>query len=589
MATGVSGSMSTYTSTYIIAEVDYSETYDVATNASSVTASLWYKRTNNYGYATTSPGTFYVNINGTNYSVYSGTFTIPANDTSWHKVGEKTVTGITHNANGAKSITIGGSHSTTATNVAYLNFSMSETVALTTIPRASKPTASKSAVTLNGSDSVVINTNRASSSFTHTLTFTVGSNTVTVNNVGASYTWTPGVAYWMPYMTNKSMTVTVNCTTYNGSTQIGSVQSTSFTLNVNTAIYHPAIISIEHSDINDATTALETDGTYIKGYSNLSLSTTVTVNSADYGSVVKTVKITHNGVTHTSTNTTEAIEFTVLYSSIVNGDTIVIKVTDNRGVEVSHTVNLTVIQYDVPKLSTIDIKRVNDNDQESETGEKLRYTLSSTVFWGSFGQVNNSLKVYSRYKQPNASDYSAWTLERTIPTSETGQYKSYEITGTCSGTYSSSSQFDVQILVTDELGSASRSTIVLEGIPVIAWGPTYFDVYGSLHVHDREDITNFISIDANGNGLSKILKTQWFTSGAVSCTANSANSVSITVTVPTGYTFVGVIQTCSNGNVVPCYCNSGLSGGAVTVWWRNATSSTLSNTTFSVNVLFIRT
>lgn len=497
MATGVSGSMSTNASTYIVADVDYSETYDVASNASSVTASLWYKRTNSYAYATTSPGNFYVKINGTDYLVYSGTFTIPGNDTNWHKVGEKTVTGITHNADGSKSITIGGSHSTTATNVAYLNFNLSKSVALTTIPRASKPSASKSAVTLDGSDSVIINTNRASSSFTHTLAITVGGHTVTVNNVGASYTWAPGVAYWMPFMTSKSMTVTVSCTTYSGSTQIGSTQSTSFTLNVNTAVYHPAILSIEHSDINADTVALETDGTYIKGFSNLSLSTTVTVNSADYGSVVKSVQITHNGITRTYTNDLGTIEFTVAYSSIVGANTIVIKVTDNRGVEVSQTVNLTVIQYDVPKLSAIQIKRVNENNQESETGVYLKYKLASTVFWGSFGQINNALKIYSRYKLPSAQSYSGWFLEDTINTAGTDQYKSYEINGTCAGEYSSSTQFDVQIKVEDELGNAVLYVKVLEGIPVFALGPDHFDVYGSVHIHDREDVMKYITLDSD--------------------------------------------------------------------------------------------
>lgn len=373
----------------------------------------------------------------------------------------------------------------------------SGTITLPTIARASTPSVSKQSMTLDGSDSVTIDTNRKSSSFTHTLAISVGGNTVTINNVGASYTWVPGVAYWMPYMTNKSMTVTVNCTTYSGSTQIGSVQSTSFTLNVNTAVYHPAILSIEHSDINEDTVALETDGTYIKGFSNLSLSTNVTVNSADYGSLVQSVTITHNGISRVYTNSLGVIEFEVAYSTIVGADSIVIKVTDNRGVEVSQTVNLTVIPYDVPRLSAIEIKRVNGSDQESETGVYLRYKVSSTVFWGSFGQVNNALKIYSRYKLPSAQNYSAWTLEDTISTSGTAQYKSYEITGTCDGEYSSSTQFDVQIKVEDELGNAVLYAKVLEGIPVYAWGKDHFDIYGSLHLHDREDVMKYITINAD--------------------------------------------------------------------------------------------
>ena len=401
---------------------------------------------------------------------------------------------VAHNDDGTCSI----SYTATGTRPSgTATYEESGTITLPTIARASKPSVSKQSMTLDGSDSVVISTNRKSSSFTHTLAISVGGNTVTINNVGASYEWVPGVAYWMPYMTNKSMTVTVSCTTYNGSTRIGSVQSTSFTLNVNTAIYHPAILSIEHSDINADTVALETDGTYIKGFSNLSLSTNVTVNSADYGSLVQSVTITHNGISRVYTNSLGVIEFEVAYSTIVSANTIIIKVTDNRGVEVSQTVNLTVIPYDVPRLSAIEIKRVNANDQESETGVYLRYKLSSTVFWGSFGQVNNALKVYSRYKLPSAQNYSGWFLEQTINTAGTDQYKSYEITGTCDGEYSSSTQFDVQLKVEDELGNAVLYAKVLEGIPVFAWGADHFDIYGTLHIHDREDVSQYVTLSSS--------------------------------------------------------------------------------------------
>ena len=393
---------------------------------------------------------------------------------------------------------------------------------LPTIPRASNPTVSTSSLTVGGS--LTINTNRKSSSFTHTITVSCGGHSVTYNNVGASQSFTATTSEWMPYMTNKSMTATVSCTTYNGTKQIGSAQSCSFTLNVDTSVYHPAIISIEHSDINADTVALETEGTYIKGFSNLSLSTTVTVNSADYGSVVQSVKITHNGVTRTFTNDLGVIEFTVAYAIIVSANTIVIKVTDNRGVEVSQTLNLTVIQYDVPKLSAIEIKRVNASEQESETGIYLKYRLSSTVFWGSFGQVNNELKVYSRSKLPSAQNYSEWTLENTINTAGTDQYTSYEITGTCNGEYSSSTQFDVQIKVEDKLGNAVLYAKVLEGIPVFAWGADHFDVYGSFHIHDREDPSQYVTFSSSDS----LVMHNYSWSGSWSNNSSASRTIQIT-------------------------------------------------------------
>lgn len=426
---------------------------------------------------------------------------------------------VAHNDDGTCSITYTATGTRPDGDASYEE---SGTITLPTIARASKPTVSTDTLVMG--NSLQIDTHRASSSFTHTITVTCGGHSVTYNNVGTSVQFVAGSSEWMPHMTSKSMTATVSCTTYNGSTRIGSAQSTSFTLNVDTSVYHPAILSIEHSDVNADTVALETEGTYIKGFSNLSLSTTVTVNSADYGSVVQSVKITHNGVTRTFTNDLGVIEFTVAYSIIVSANNIVIKVTDNRGVEVSQTVNLTVIQYDVPKLSAIEIKRVNASEQESETGTYLKYRLSSTVFWGSFGQVNNELKVYSRSKLPSAQNYSEWALENTINTAGTDQYTSYEITGTCNGEYSSSTQFDVQIKVEDKLGNAVLYAKVLEGIPVFAWGADHFDVYGSFHIHDREDPSQYVTFSSSDS----LVMRNYSWSGSWSNNSSASRTIQIT-------------------------------------------------------------
>ena len=487
---------------------------------------------------------------------------------------------INHSADGTGTLSMSGA----CTGNLGMNINLSGSIALPTIPRASKPTASKTSMTLDGSDSVTIQTHRASASFTHTLRFTVGSNTVTVNNVGTSYTWTPGVAYWMPFMTSKSMTVTVSCVTYNGSTQIGSVQSCSFTLNVDASVYKPLINSVAHEDTNSTTVALTGDAqTYVKGKSNLSVTVSLGINNTDYNSTLASARIaTAYGTAqnYTLSGTSQTITFS---ENGITSPSITVTVTDNRGVTATMTINLTLIPYDVPRLSAIEIKRVNGSDQESDTGVYLKYKLSSTVFWGSFGQVSNALKVYIRYKLPSAQNYSAWTLEDTIGTSGTAQYKSYEITGTCDGEYSSSTQFDVQLKVEDELGNAMLYARVLEGIPVYAWGADHFDVYGSFHIHDREDPSQYLTVDHNG-----YIRADQFTSASTSCAANSAGSVMVNVTVPSGYKFLSIAQVWSNGNVVPCYSSSSaLNNGQITVWWRNPTSSAMT-ATFSVKVLFVR-
>lgn len=507
---------------------------------------------------------------------------------SWTDVGGSNYWGsVTHSDDGTCTV------SATATGYRFngVAFSTSESITLPTIPRASNPTVSKNTVVLNGTDSLTINTNRASSSFTHTIKVVVGSNSATFNNVGASYSFAPTPSIWMPYMTSYSMTATVTCTTYNGTTQIGSAQTCTFTMQVDTSEYKPTINVQEISDSNPTTSALETSGTFIRGYSNLSLTVSFGTNNSDYDSALASATITCGNVssTYSLSGTTGTVSFT---RNGLTESSATVAVTDSRGYTVSSSVTLSVVAYSPVSIKTITCERANSSGVHSETGTSVNYKILCNVFCGSFGQVDNTVNVYSESKLATASTYDTQVLEQTLQPTGTGAVQTdYIIPGvTGADTYSASSAYDIKFTVTDALSTATITAIrVTEGIPIFAWGEDHFDVYGTLHVHDREDITDYLSITPQGGGLSGILKTQWFTSASVSCTANYASSVSINITIPTGYTYVGVIQTCSNGNIVPCYCNSSTpSNGAVTVWWRNPTSSAM-NATFSVNVLFIRT
>ena len=528
MATGVSGSMSTNASTYIVAEVDYSETYDVASNTSSVTASLWYRRTNNWAGATVSPGTFYVTINGTDYAVYTGTFTIPGNDTQWKKVGEKTVTGIAHNADGSKSITIGGKHSTTATNVAYMNFSLSKTVTLTTIPRASKPSTNANSLTLNGS-SLVINTNRASNSFTHTIKVQVGDQTATYNNVGASVTFTPTVSVWMPQMDSYEKKATVTCTTYNGSTLIGSAQTCTFTMKVDTSTYKPTVKVDEKRDTNETTLALESSESFIKGYSNLSLSITFGVNNSSYGSTFKSAKITAGSVSqsYNLSGTSKTVTFTL---NAITVNTIKVEVTDNRGVIITQNVSLSLLDYSAVTISSVKCERVNSSGTPSETGDNIKYTIVCNVFRGSFGQANNILKLYSYSKQASASSYGSAVLERTVTPSGSGANASYTLTGIVSGKYSANSQHDIRFRVYDSLSNKYATAVrINEGVPVFAWGKDHFDVYGALHVHDRGVVSDYVEMSVAS--LNKLINSDTASLSTKVVTFNGASGGSVTWTI----------------------------------------------------------
>ena len=93
-------------------------------------------------------------------------------------------------------------------------------VVLDAIPRASVPTLEYYDVKMG--DSVIIDIDRRSTSFTHTLTYTFGGVTETIaTGVGDSYQWkVPDLASKIPGKLSGNCTIT--CKTYSGSTLIGS-------------------------------------------------------------------------------------------------------------------------------------------------------------------------------------------------------------------------------------------------------------------------------------------------------------------------------------------------------------------------------
>ena len=453
----------------------------------------------------------------------------PGGTIRWY-YGNETVlegsTSVSHNADGTGSLSMSGQCYGGGMGI---NINISGSISLPTIPRASKPTVSKNSVTLNGTDSVTITTNRATSSFTHKLAIKVGTNTVNVNNVGESYVWTPGIPYWMPYMTSYSMEVTVTCTTYSGTTQIGSAQTVKFTLNVDTSTYKPTITAISHEDTNDTTLALETSGSYIKGYSNLKLTVKFGVNNSGYSSSLVSAKITvgSSSQTFNLSGTSGTATFT---ASGITAASAKIEVTDNRGYTVTQNKNLTLVDYSAVTISSVICERVNASGTPSETGDYVKYTIVCNVFQGNFGKQNNTLKLYSYSKQASASSYGSAVLEKTATPSGSNANASYTFTGITKGTYSASTQHDIRFRVYDSLSNKFANAYrVNEGVPVFAWGKDHFDVYGALHVHARGDVSDYVEMTVAS--LKKLINsdTASITTKAVTFSGASGGSVTWTI------------------------------------------------------------
>ena len=394
---------------------------------------------------------------------------------------------VKHNADGTLTVRayITGDRITSSSDIdTYVDLTLPR------IPRASTATVATNPLTIGQTQ--VISTNRASSSFTHSVAISMGDYSVTYTGVGASVSWITDAATLMPYMSSWQQTVTIRTTTYSGSTNLGTT-TTTFKLQVDTSVYKPVITFGSPTDTNATTSALESSGKFIKGYAQLSQLVSVASNDTTYGDKVARLQVTLGSTTQTVV--INASSGSMTFTATVTQATVTAVAQDNRGYSVTKTYTLDVFDYQPITISSVEVERVNANGDPTETGIYLAYTIKGKVFQGNFGQASNTVTVKTASKSASASSYDPDVTEKTVTPSGSG-YADYTITGITVGTYSSSSQFDVVFKLTDALTTATSINVrVHEGVPVFAWGEDHFDVYGQFHIHDRADVTKYMTFD----------------------------------------------------------------------------------------------
>ena len=155
---------------------------------------------------------------------------------------------VNHASDGSKSLTISAVFQIRATisGTYYGTISASANITLDSIPRASSVSAAN--MTLGSAGTITIS--RASSSFTHTLTYSFGntSGTIATKTTATSVSWTPALSLASQIPNATSGTCTITCTTYNGNTNIGSKTCT-FSLSVPASV-KPTISSLSASRID---------------------------------------------------------------------------------------------------------------------------------------------------------------------------------------------------------------------------------------------------------------------------------------------------------------------------------------------------
>ena len=384
-----------------------------------------------------------VTVNGSNYS---GTNTIGVSNGQTKSLASGSTT-IAHNADGTKSFSFSFSQQfdINYSGVGWIGTkSGSGNGTLTTIPR----TSSVSSTNANIGENITITINRASSSFTHTLSYSFCNlkGTIATKTSSTSVSWKLPTTFYAQIPNSKSSWGTITCDTYSGSTKIGS-STCRFDVYVKESTNKPGI-SATVVDVNDTTKALTGDeNKLIRYYSKAKFKLTASPKNS---STITTRSVFYNGTTYKGGSENSWI---ANFSEVVSGS-YKFTVTDSRGFSNSLTVNKTLIEY-------VKLTCYMTVTNPTATGE-CTITLNGNYFNGSFGATNNTLSV--QYK----IDEGEWT-DTTITLSNNTYKATANITGM---DYTRAYSFYARAI--DKLATVETPVKYVKAKPIFDWGSDDF-------------------------------------------------------------------------------------------------------------------
>ena len=304
----------------------------------------------------------------------------------------------------------------------------SQTFALDQKAMASTISSVTQNVTVGSSGgAVTVNISRKSTSYTHTVKWTFGSHTATQTGrtTSASYTIP---ASWLSAIPNAaSGTGTVTVTTFNGSTQVGTAATASFTI---TAGVKPSIGSVSVAARGAAYSAGVSG--YIAGHSTalITASSVAGVN----GSTIKKVEFIRDGAV-LSSNTTPTYTYT---TGTLTGSsaTFSVRVTDSRGRTATKSASAITIQaYSLPAI-TANAFRSNSSGTATADGTYIRITASATA-------------------TPSANSITALTYATKATTASSYSSEANVGSGVTKSGFSNTTSYDVRVKATDKLGGVA--------------------------------------------------------------------------------------------------------------------------------------
>ena len=389
------------TSSYISFKCNWSSTTNVSANTSTVKVSIVASKSSGSSSSTWGTHNTSATVNGSSQSA-SGSFTLPAGGSV--TLLSKTYT-VPHNADGTKSTTISAS---VGGDVMWGSGSAS--VKLDTIPRASSVSGGSG----NIGENTTISISRASSSFTHTLTYAFGnlSGTIATKTSSTSVNWTIPESFYAVIPNSNTGTGTITCTTYNGNTSIGT-KTCSFTAKVVNG--NPVFEDFTFEDTNtDVTDVTDNNQILVKKLS------TLRVNISSLNKMVAQKSATPKNYVISIDNISTTVEYSandiIVDLGVINSAGTLrlnIRAYDSRNNSTLVYKDIEVYDYEKPVINS-SVTRLNNF--EDETTLKVSGTFTKVTINNVEKNIITDIKY--RYKETGGTWGNWITLTKTIQNNE---------------------------------------------------------------------------------------------------------------------------------------------------------------------------
>ena len=313
---------------------------------------------------------------------------------------------ISHDSDGTKSMAVSATMEISKESYSPVDGSsgtgtktVSGTMTLTKIARASTMSI-PSTVTIGTAPTFTID--KASSSFNHTITYSIGtaSGTVVSKTSATSYSsWVPPDSLGSQISQSTSGTISFVLTTYSGNTSLG---SRTYTATLSVPTYTPSV-SLTTTLNNSANSTVSSWGVAVKGITKITYS--VTAGTA-YGATISGYEV-NIGPTGEVKSNASGVSGVV---SKTGSQTVTARVKDSRSKwSAKATKTITVYDYNSPVVSSCTAYRCTQSGTASASGTYLRIYCKATLGSNSTVGNRNSLSITYSTSKGNTGNLTSET------------------------------------------------------------------------------------------------------------------------------------------------------------------------------------